>query len=169
MDDQIDIRFVNLETKFDIMQKFHNLNGDSLGDHLTWILDLKEKQKKQEEFNANIVKRLEELEDKMAVAYTRIKGTEDFVATTTVQANIRFDQGIENRTKAFERIQELETQVEALQAFNYNTDIKLERIDDILVVHRNQSDSQRKNHANLIKVWDEKVIPLIEGTHGKQK
>ena len=122
---------------------------------------------KQEEFNANIVKRLEELEDKMAVAYTRIKGTEDFVATTTVQANIRFDQGIENRTKAFERIQELETQVEALQAFNYNTDIKLERIDDILVVHRNQSDSQRKNHANLIKVWDEKVIPLIESTHGK--
>ena len=67
------------------------------------------------------------------------------------------------------RIEELETQVEALQAFNFHTDIKLERIDDILVVHRNQSDTQRKNHANLIKVWDEKVIPLIEGTHGKQK
>ena len=106
---------------------------------------------KQQEFNANIVKRLEELED------------------FKDKALIRLDQEIENRTKAFERIQELETQVEALQAFNYNTDIKLERIDNILVVHRNQSDSQRKNHANLIKVWDEKVIPLIEGTHGKHK
>jgi len=176
MDDQIDIRFVNLETKFDIMQKFHNLNGDSLGDHLTWILDLKEKQKKQEEFNANIVKRLEELEDlsgQFDIAGRLLRNDnqilrkefEEFKKSTL----IRLDQEIENRTKAFERIQELETQVEALQAFNYNTDIKLERIDDILVVHRNQSDSQRKNHANLIKVWDEKVIPLIEGTHGKQK
>ena len=106
---------------------------------------------KQQEFNANVVKRLESIED------------------FREQTLIRLNQEIENRTKAFERIQELETQVEALQAFNYNTDIKLERIDNILVVHRNQSDSQRKNHANLIKVWDEKVIPLIEGTHGKHK
>ena len=44
---------------------------------------------------------------------------------------------------------------------------KLERIDDILVVHRNQNDTQRKNYASLIKVWDEKVLPLIEGTHRK--
>ena len=117
---------------------------------------------KQKEFNANIVKRLEEIEDNYGNE-TRIEDLEYFKDQTL----IRLDQEIENRTKAFERIQELETQVEALQAFNYNTDIKLERIDDILVVHRNQSDSQRKNHANLIKVWDEKVIPLIEGTHGK--
>ena len=131
---------------------------------------------KQEEFNANIVKRLEELEDlsgQFDIAGRLLRNDnqilrkefEEFKKSTL----IRLDQEIENRTKAFERIQELETQVEALQAFNYNTDIKLERIDDILVVHRNQSDSQRKNHANLIKVWDEKVIPLIEGTHGKQK
>ena len=152
MDDQIDIRFVNLETKFDIMQKFHNLNGDSLGDHLTWILDLKEKQKKQEEFNANIVKRLEELEDFKS------------------QALIRLDQEIENRTKAFERIEELETQIEALQAFNYNTDIKLERIDDILVVHRNQTDNQRKNFCALRRVLDDKVMDLLEkGEHGEHK
>ena len=129
---------------------------------------------KQEEFNANIVKRLEELEDlsgQFDIAGRLLRNDnqilrkefEDFKS----QALIRLDQEIENRTKAFERIEELETQVEALQAFNYNTDIKLERIDDILVVHRNQSDSQRKNHANLIKVWDEKVIPLIESTHGK--
>ena len=42
---------------------------------------------KQEEFNANIVKRLEELEDFKS------------------QALIRLDQEIENRTKAFERIE----------------------------------------------------------------
>ena len=131
---------------------------------------------KQQEFNANIVKRLEELEDlsgQFDIAGRLLRNDnqilrkefEEFKKSTL----IRLDQEIENRTKAFERIQELETQVEALQAFNYNTDIKLERINDILVVHRNQSDSQRKNHANLIKAWDEKVIPLIEGTHGKQK
>jgi len=136
---------------------------------------------KQEEFNANIVKRLEELEDKMAVAYTRIKGTEDFVANTTVQANIRFDQGIENRTIAFKQIEDLQDEIrmikeygldglrDSLRDLEYNINTKLERIDDILVVHRNQNDTQRKNHASLIKVWDEKVIPLIEGTHGKQK
>ena len=131
---------------------------------------------KQQEFNANIVKRLEELEDlsgQFDIAGRLLRNDnqilrkefEEFKDSTL----IKLDQEIENRTKVFERIQELETQVETLQEFNFNTDIKLERIDDILVVHRNQSDSQRKNHANLIKVWDEKVIPLIEGTHGKQK
>ena len=105
---------------------------------------------KQQEFNTNIVKRLEELEDFKS------------------QALIRLDQEIENRTKAFERIQELETQVEALQAFNYNTDIKLERIDDILVVHRNQTDNQRKNFCALRRVLDDKVMDLLEkGEHGK--
>ena len=105
---------------------------------------------KQQEFNTNIVKRLEELEDFKS------------------QALIRLDQEIENRTKAFERIEELETQVEALQAFNYNTDIKLERIDDILVVHRNQTDNQRKNFCALRRVLDDKVMDLLEkGEHGK--
>ena len=118
---------------------------------------------KQQEFNANIVKRLEELEDFKS------------------QALIRLDQEIENRTKAFERIEELKEQLRLLEQYTvkgltdnlrdlqYNTDIKLERIDDILVIQRNQTDTQRKNHAELVKVWDEKVIPLIEGTHGKQE
>ena len=107
---------------------------------------------KQQEFNTNIVKRLEELEDFKS------------------QALIRLDQEIENRTKAFERIEELETQVEALQAFNYNTDIKLERIDDILVVHRNQTDNQRKNFCALRRVLDDKVMDLLEkGEHGEHK
>ena len=57
----------------------------------------------------------------------------------------------------------------AAHAFSLHKAIKLEKIDDILVVHRNQNDTQRKNHASLIKVWDEKVIPLIEGTHGKEE
>jgi hypothetical protein len=58
---------------------------------------------------------------------------------------------------------------EGLRELAYNTDIKFETIDDTLVVHRNQNETQRKNHASLIKVWDEKVIPLIEGTHGKEE
>ena len=56
---------------------------------------------------------------------------------------------------------------EAFEDYKYKMDLKLERIDDILVVHRNQNDTQRKNYASLIKVWDDKVLPLIEGTHGK--
>ena len=118
---------------------------------------------RQQKFNKNIVKRIEELEDFKA------------------QALIRLDQEIENKTKAFERIEELEEQfrlleqytvkglTESLRELRYDMDIKLETIDDILVVHRNQNDTQRKNHASLIKVWDEKVIPLIEGTHGKEE
>ena len=56
---------------------------------------------------------------------------------------------------------------EAFDDYKYKMELKLERIDDILVVHRNQNDTQRKNYASLIKVWDDKVLPLIEGTHGK--
>ena len=56
-----------------------------------------------------------------------------------------------------------------LRNLQYDIDTKLERIDDILVVHSNQSDSQRKNHFQLQKVFSEKVMELLEGTHGKQK
>ena len=106
---------------------------------------------KQKEFNANIVKRLEELEDFKA------------------QALVRLDQGIENRTNAFNKIAQLENEVEALQIWKYNIETKLERIDDILVVHRNQTDNQRKNFCALRKVLDDKVMDLLEGTHGKQE
>ena len=131
-------RLITLENKFETMEKFHNLDSDSLGDHLEWILDLKDKKEKQIKLND--------------------------------QTLIRLDQEIENRTKAFERIEELETQVEALQAFNYNTDIKLERIDDILVVQRNQTDNQRKNFHELRRVLDDKVMDLLEkGEHGEKE
>ena len=85
------------------------------------------------------------------------------------QTNIKFLKQKEFNTNIIKRLEELETKIETLQASNYETDIKLERIDDILVVHRNQNDTQRKNHTQLIKVFDEKVIPLIEGTHVKPR
>ena len=69
------------------------------------------------------------------------------------------------------RFIKLEAQLLALseefEDYKYKMKLKLERIDDILVVHRNQNDTQRKNYTSLIKVWDDKVLPLIEGTHGK--
>ena len=113
--------------------------------------------------NSNIVKRLEELED------------------FKDKALIRLDQEIENRTKAFEKIEALEEDFDmtkrytldglrdSLRELQYNIDTKLERIDDILVVHSNQSDSQRKNHFQLQKVFSDKVMELLEGKHGKQE
>ena len=126
---------------------------------------------KQEEFNANIVKRLESIEDFRA------------------QTLIRLNQEIENRTKAFERIKELEDynetynekhqtnknysfqrRIEKLEDYRVKTYLKLERIDDILVVHRNQTDNQRKNFCALRRVLDDKVMDLLEkGEHGEHK
>jgi len=90
------------------------------------------------------------------------------------QVNIKFirqEEKIETLkelyAKSILRIEELESQNEAFQEFKYDLSAKLERIDDILVVHRNQIDTQCKNHASLIKVWDEKVLLLIEGKHGR--
>jgi len=119
---------------------------------------------KQQTFNTNIVKRIQELED--------FKG----------QALIRLDQEIENRTKAFERIEELENNIELMERYSigglkkdlrdlqYETNVKLERIDEILVAQRNKTDSQRKNFNALQKVWDEKVMNLLEkGEYEKEK
>ena len=115
----------------------------------------------QQTFNKNIVKRIQELEDK------RPSKLDD-------QVDIKL-------MKQGERIEELEEQVRLLEQYTikgltdslrelqYNVDVKLERIDDILVVHSNQSDSQRKNHFQLQKVFSDKVMELLEGTHGKQE
>ena len=92
---------------------------------------------KQEEFNANVVQRLEELEDKVNLIDRY--GTKD----TSVR--------------------------DSLSTLRYDIETKLERIDDILVVHSNQSDNQRKNHFQLQKVFSDKVMELLEGTHGKQE
>ena len=48
---------------------------------------------------------------------------------------------------------------EEFEDYKYKMKLKLERIDDILVVHKNQNDTQRKNYASLIQVWDKKVLP----------
>ena len=82
---------------------------------------------------------------------------DDRIPKMNDQMNIRF-------IKLEEQLSALS---EAFEDYKYKMETKLERIDDILVVHRNQNDTQRKNYASLIKVWDEKVLPLIEGTHGK--
>ena len=143
-------RLITLENKFETMEKFHNLDSDSLGDHLEWILDLKDKKEKQIKLNDQIL--------------------------------IRLDQEIENRTKAFERIEKLEDELhltkeysikgleDSLRDLKYNIDIKLERIDDILVVQRNQTDNQRKNFHELRRVLDDKVMDLLEkGEHGEKE
>ena len=114
----------------------------------------------QQTFNKNIVKRIQELEDK------RPSKLDD-------QVDIKL-------MKQGERIEELEEQVRLLEQYTikgltdslrelqYNIDVKLERIDDILVVHRNQTDNQRKNFCALRKVLDDKFMDLLEGTHEKQ-
>ena len=143
-------RFNTLELKFDKFLIEYKERAKEymakVGDDQTNIKFLK-----QEEFNRNIVKRLEELEDFKS------------------QALVRLDQEIENRTNAFTKIAQLENEVEALQIWKYNIETKLERIDDILVVHRNQTDNQRKNFCALRKVLDDKVMDLLEkGEHEKQ-
>ena len=83
---------------------------------------------------------------------------------------IRLDLEIENRTNAFNKIAQLENEVEALQIWKYNIETKLERIEDILVVHRNQDRAQKKNYKALRDVWDKTVLKIIEkGKHGEQK
>ena len=144
-------RFNTLELKFDKFLIEYKERAKEymakVGDDQTNIKFLN-----QEEFNRNIVKRLEELEDFKS------------------QALVRLDQEIENRTNAFTKIAQLENEVEALQIWKYNIETKLERIDDILVVHRNQTDNQRKNFCALRRVLDDKVMDLLEkGEHGKQE
>ena len=98
---------------------------------------------KQKEFNANVVKRLEELED-----YTKTYS----------------EKHQTNQNYSFER------RIKKLEDYRVKTYLKLERIDDILVVHKNQTDNQRKNFCALRRVLDDKVMDLLEkGEHGKQE
>ena len=143
---------------------------------------LHEKLDDQQTFNRNIVKRIQELEDRRP---SKLNDQVDIKLMKQEEFNekvlIRLDQEIENRTKAFELIEELKEELRLLEQYTvkgltdnlrdlqYNLETKLERIDDILVVHRNQSDNQRKNHFQLQKVFSDKVMELLEGTHGKQK
>jgi len=143
-----------------------NMDNDTYDDR-TNIKFLKQNEvnELQVTINRNIVKRLEELED------------------FKTKALIRLDQEIENRTKAFERIEELQDKLDlidrygtkdtsvrdSLSTLRYDIETKLERIDDILVVHRNQDRTQKKNYKALRDVWDKTVLKIIEkGEHGKE-
>ena len=71
------------------------------------------------------------------------------------------------------RLIAIENQLNALDEefrdYKHKMETKLERIDDILVVHRNQTDNQRKNFHQLRKVLDDKVMDLLEkGEHGEE-
>jgi len=122
---------------------------------------------KQEEWSEHINKLLEENEkttDSLDITmrlnrsnHKRLREEfEEFKESTL----IRLDQEIENRTLAFQKI----------EALKYNTETKLERIEDILVVHRNQDRAQKKNYKALRDIWDKTVLKIIEkGEHGNQE
>jgi DNA repair exonuclease SbcCD ATPase subunit len=130
---------------------------------------------RQNTFNKNIVKRIQELEDKKP---SKLDDQVDIKLMKQEEWNEkvieRLDQGIENRTKAFERIEELEEQLklfeqytikglaDSLRDLQYNTDVKLERNDEIRAVHRNEIDNLKKNLHELKKVWDNKIMDLLE-------
>ena len=137
----------------------------------------------QQTFNKNIVRRIQELEDK------RPSKLDDQVDIKLMKQNEwnekvieRLDQEIENRTRAFQQIEDLEDDIrmikdysidglkDSLRDLEYNVDVKLERIEEILVVHRNQDRAQKKNYKALRDVWDKTVMKIIEkGEHGKQE
>ena len=100
----------------------------------------------------------------------RIKEPHDRIDDVNDQTNIKFLKQDERIEKLEDTIYDLKRTIEfmddTITELKFDLNTKIERIDDTLVVHRNQNDTQRENHKLLIKVVDEKVIPLIEGTHG---
>jgi hypothetical protein len=120
----------------------------------------------QQKFNKNIVKRIQELEDRRP---SKLDDQVDIKLMKQEEWNEkvieRLDQEIENRTRAFEQIEDLEDLVAELK---FDIETKLERIENILVVHRNQDRTQKKNYKALRDVWDKTVLNIIEkGEHGK--
>jgi len=121
---------------------------------------------RQQKFNKNIVKRIQELEDRRP---SKLDDQVDIKLMKQEEWNEkvieRLDQEIENRTRAFEQIEDLEDLVAELK---FDIETKLERIENILVVHRNQDRTQKKNYKALRDVWDKTVLNIIEkGEHGK--
>jgi|TARA_R110000824_G_scaffold5709_1_gene26358 hypothetical protein len=129
---------------------------------------------RQQKINKNIVKRLEEIED--------------FAQTAAVEANARFDIGIENRTIAFKQIEDLKDDLDMVKRYSldglrdsitdlrYELSSKLDRIDDILVVHRNQLDNKGEHKKDVPRITDKEqaIIDLGktlwgEKPHGKEK
>jgi len=122
----------------------------------------------QQKFNKNIVKRIQELEDRRP---SKLDDQVDIKLMKQEEWNEkvieRLDQEIENRTRAFEQIEDLEDLVAELK---FDIETKLERIENILVVHRNQDRTQKKNYKALRDVWDKTVLNIIEkGEHEKRE
>ena len=86
----------------------------------------------------------------------------------TLPELLKLKSDVKNETNHTKIHYSYERRIKILEEYKNRTAIKLEIIEDILVEHRNQNDTQRKNYASLVKVWDEKVMPLIEGKHGKE-
>jgi len=128
---------------------------------------------KQKEFNANIVKRWEELEDKI------LKNTNDIYAMKLwkQEAVARFGQGIENRTKAFEKIAKLEDFVENYDGkHRVNRDYSFQRRIEFLEKrdkkHKTRIDTLEKQVSILKDLLDRYFtleINEIEKSHGKRK
>ena len=139
---------------------------------------------KQQEFNANIVKRLEELEDlsgqfdisgRLLRNDNQIlrKEFEEFKKSTL----IRLDQGVENRTKAFERIAKLENSVENYDGkHRFNKDYSFQRRIEFLEKrdkkHKTRIDTLEKQVTILKELLDQYFtleINNIKDSHGKRK
>jgi len=161
LDDQIDIKF---------------MKQDEWSEHINELLEGIDK----------ILEENDKMTDSLDIAgrlnrsnHKRLRDEFEEFKESTVK---RLDQVDRNRTKAFERIEELENKIELMERYSigglkkdlrdlqYETDIKLERNDEIRAVHRNEIDNQRKNFNALQKVWDETVMNLLEkGEHEKEK
>ena len=118
---------------------------------------------KQKEFNENVIKFNENV-------VKRLKELEDFKG----QALIRLDQEIENRTKAFEKIEKLEEKLEMMERYTikgieteirdaiYNTSTKSERYDEIIAVHRNEIDNLKKDRTAMKQVMNNYLMVNLD-------
>jgi len=98
------------------------------------------------------------------------KEFEEFKESTV----IRLDQEIENRTKAFEKIEELENKFNLLEEytikginrdirdFEYKTSISQERHDEIIAVHRNEIDNIKKDITAMQQIMNNYLMVNLD-------
>ena len=108
-----------------------------------------------------------------------LKNTNDIYAIKLwkVEAIARFDQGVENRTKAFERIAKLEDSVENYDGkHRFNKDYSFQRRIEFLEKrdkkHKTRIDTLEKQVSILKDLLDQYFtleINEIEKSHGKRK
>jgi len=108
-----------------------------------------------------------------------LKNTNDIYAIKLwkVEAIARFDQGVENRTKAFERIAKLEDSVENYDGkHRFNKDYSFQRRIEFLEKrdkkHKSKIDTLEKQVTILKELLDQYFtleINNIKDSHGKRK